>query len=310
MVGRVLWFISAAALCASNLGAAPDGVPKITGVREWTFTDGSKQRARMNVHQGKVWMGGDGRVPLKKEVDRTIPEQGAIADGLESGKIHIEHPQVAFSITTPEGEITIDTFPFGSNLVGKERSWKRADGKTAVGTLLNMADDEISVRIGTTAWKLEVASLSPEDRSYLDRMLRGQEPVYPLGVRCPAHGYGGASETVAVSGEKFFGTDKPAVTFEKALDLAWEELGAKVDPKSWKLYAFHEHPFTVDEAVAKKMPGSADRVRRGYQACFQISDSRVKSVQGKLGGRVAENGWYWIYLFDDGTSLTPSGKTK
>ncbi|HVJ45092.1 MAG TPA: hypothetical protein VM511_01825 [Luteolibacter sp.] len=308
---RVRWFIYGLALCFPSAWAGQDGIPKITGVREWVFTDGSKQRARMNVWEGKVWIGGDGRAPLKKEIDRTIPEQRAIAEGLETGKIHIEHPPVAFSIKTPEGEIEVHTFPFDSNLVGKERTWTRTDGKTAAGTLLNMADDEISVRIGNTAWRLEVSSLSPEDRAYLDRMLRGQEPVYPLGVKCPVHGYGGDPGPLAISGEKFCAADKPSITFEKALDLAWEELGAKVDRRAWKLYAFQEHPFGVEEAQAKKMPGlPADRIRRGYQACFAIDESKVKSVQEKLGGRVTENGWYWVYLLDDGTSLTPPGKKK
>lgn len=294
-------------VAATSSLLAQTTIPKITGVREWVFADGSKERARIRVWEGKVWVGGDGRQSWKKEIDRSIPGQKEILEGIEAGRIHMVAPKIQYSVKTPSGDIDPSNYERPELQVGKEREWMRTDGKSAKGALFNLADDEIAIIIGDQVWKIPVVSLGLEDRAYLDRVARDEEQLYPFSVSCPRIIYANnefEEAPLRISGERFLDAPAVPISFEEVYKRVDERLSAKVDRKSWELFKMTEHTFTLRPEASEKVKGwNPATFRRGYQVCFQINESKVGLVKEKLGNRVSPNGWYWEYVLDDGTFL-------
>lgn len=305
-----LWFGPCAVLLSifllGNASAELKPGDKITGVREWKFTDGTKKRARINIsRKGEIWVGGDGRVPFKVEVDRSVPEQKEILQMVESQKVELVRPVIGFSITTPVGEVDVeDPFTF-DRFMGFEREWHRNDGKVVKGALLNVADDEISLKIGNSAWKVPVVSLSEEDKSYLDRVIRDKERLVPWRVDLEYTGFGNGDFDEApiwLPGERFFETSGPRISFEDAIRVASDHLAQKLDRKNWTVQSVTENTSTLLPAVAAKIPDLKEKpVGRGYQILFSI-EKNISAAKLKLG-LVSWNGWHSVYVLDDGTVM-------
>jgi len=302
------------AWCAGELA----GQETATGIRTWRFTDGAQLRARFKeLKDGVVafsWTADNPKIAL----DRLVPEHRTIVESLASGAIRrADHIGID---TFPEDEKVrgwVKDFINGGMLFGEDRKWKKSDGKTAVGALCNITDDEIHIFIQGAVWKIAVSDLSPEDLDYLEGIRNREELVFPRQMRFPFFPVDYDSAKFEgnswIPWERFADAKTTRLTFEQITADAVKKLSGKVDPKYWVMRGVEEQPIAISPGIAKNIPHYTPvAVRKAYRVSFELEEHKIAAGRKAFPGCVDEGGrCHFVYL-DDGLapefSVTPKSK--